>query len=267
MYAYGNKISLKMEINTMRILLIFSLFLILLPTVATAAPLLYGPLPVNNSFFSGGEIDFQINLTESDLNASSVTLHLLSLDAYLQNESWENHILGCTNYTPSNWNCSKKLTFPLVGSDTIELFYFDASDNSGNKGTNGTANETHSLRFVLDRKVPIITFLNPTNGTWVSGTEMIELDVVDHASGINQSTVNYSFDRVQWFSTAKTTYYNASWSTVSIPNNQSVTIYAKASDKVNNTNETSINVTVDNEIPSLKILLPLQNQNLTSTVQ
>lgn len=244
---------------------LFSIFLF--SSIVLSEPFIYNYLPLNNTFISGGQTDFNISINELDLNSSSVTLHIIALDAYLQNESWENYTMSCTNTTASNWNCSKKLTFPLVGSDTTELFYFDAKNNSGSTGSNGTANNTHSLRFTLDRKLPIIIFINPTNGTWVSGIENLQINVVDESSGVNHSTVNYSFDNIQWFNTTKTTYYSANWSTANLSNNQTVRIYFRASDNVNNTNQTNINVTVDNELPRIEIISPTQGQVLNSTIQ
>jgi hypothetical protein len=256
----------KKEIDIMKSLVITLLVLILLPSIARAVPSLYNPLPLNNSIFSGGEIEFSINITEPDLNVSSVILHIISEDAYLQNESWENYTMSCTNYEAANWNCSIKKSFPTVGSDTVELFYFEAMDNSGNTGLNGTSNISDSLRFSLDRKAPLIEFINPKNSTWVSGIEDIELNIYDALSGVNYSTVNYSFDDVHWFNTTPSTYFSATWNTTGLANNQTVTIYAKASDNVNNMNETSINVTVDNELPVITILNPAQNQILKLAV-
>ena len=277
MSVYGNKINSEIENIIMKPIVIFLFSLIFLSSITSAAPFLHNPLPANNSFFSGGEINFTINITEADLNASSVTLHLISLDAYQQDENWENYIMDCTNYATSNWNCSKSLSFSAVGSDTLELFYFDAKDNSGNVGMNNTDNATTSLRFTLDRKPPYINFLNPTNGTWVSGVEIIDIYAVDTSSGLSLSSVNYSFDNIEWFNTTRRIYkiigdsvlhaYNATWNTSSLTNNQTIIIFAKATDYVNNTNQTNVNVTVDNEIPSLEILSPLQNKILNSTVQ
>jgi flagellar basal body-associated protein FliL len=261
MSVHGNNY-FKKEVSIMKILLISILILIMLPAVVRAAPFLYNPIPLNNSIFSGGEIDFRINITESDLNTSSAVLHIISQDAYIQNESWENYSMSCTNYLSGEWNCSKKISFPIVGSDTIELFYFEAKDNSGNIGLNGTSNISQALRFSLDRKAPMIEFVNPKNSTWVSGIETIEINVYDALTGVNYSTVNYSFDRINWFNTTKSTYFTAVWNTTSLANNQTVTIYARASDNVNNANETSINVTVDNELPQIRIISPSQSQNL-----
>lgn len=261
MSVHGNNY-FKKEINIMKILLISLFVLIALPALAKATPFLYSPSPLNNSIFSGGEIEFRINITENDLNSSSAIVHIISQDAYLQNESWGNYSMTCTNYEPSNWNCSKKISFPIVGSDTVELFYFEAKDNSGSLGLNGTSDISQALRFSLDRKAPMIEFVNPKNSTWVSGIETIELNVYDALTGVNYNSVNYSFNRIGWFNTTKSTYFTAVWNTTSLTNNQPVTIYARASDNVNNTNETSINVTVDNELPQIRIISPSQNQSL-----
>jgi len=245
------------------------LLLIFFSTTSYSAPFVYNTLPLNNSMFLGGEINFSVNVTDDSLNASSVTLHIISLDAYRQNESWEHYIMYCTNYEATKWNCSKGLSFPVAGSDTTELFYFDAKNTTGSIGNNGTANETTALRFTLDRRQPFIEFFYPKNASWVSGIKMIELNVYDGV-GVNISSVKYSFDKIVWLNTSLntvTSFYNASWNTTNLTNNQVVTIFAIAADKVNNINETNVNVTVDNEFPKIEIISPTQNQFLNSTIQ
>ena len=130
MFVHGSNY-FKKQIDSMKILFISLFVLVALPILVSSSPFLYNPLPLNNSLFSGGEIEFKINITEENLNSSSVTFHIISLDAYLQNESWENYTMNCSSYDTSKWICSKKLSFPVVGSDTTELFYFEAKNTSG----------------------------------------------------------------------------------------------------------------------------------------
>lgn len=231
---------------------------------ASAAPILFNPIPENNSYVSGGERTFSIEIKEENLNTSTVMLNIIEKSAYEKGEPWDVYLMTCTNSTPSDWVCTKTISLAIVGSDTVEYFYFTANDTFGNSGFNGT--KENPLRFTLDRNPPEITFINPKNESWVSGVLNITLDVKDVSSGVNDSSVFYSFDNSSWFSTTKNIYYKAKWNTSTVENNQTVTIYAKASDKIGNTGYKRINVTVDNEFPLISVIQPLENQTVSGII-
>ncbi|MBI2542791.1 MAG: Ig-like domain-containing protein [Candidatus Aenigmarchaeota archaeon] len=231
------------------------IYLVIFSSIGLAAPLLHDPSPINNTFIAGGTKTFSINITESSLNSSSPVLYIISLNAYQQGESWDTNALTCVNAT-NEWNCSKALSFAIAGTDTIELFYFEAKDTSGATGSSGTSSNPY--RLTLDRNPGSISFASPTNGSYVSGNKTIAVDATDASSGIDNNTAQYSFDNSSWtiFKTISASRFEDTWNTTTLSNNQTVTIYAKASDKVGNTAYGQINVTVDNEIPGLKILSP-----------
>ncbi|MEK6909735.1 MAG: Ig-like domain-containing protein, partial [Candidatus Aenigmatarchaeota archaeon] len=78
------------------------------------------------------------------------------------------------------------------------------------------------------------------------------------SSGVDNNTVQYSTDGSQWTTLSNTapTSFSATWNTTTFSNNQSVTLQARAYDIIGNTITAKINVTVDNEIPELKIISP-----------
>jgi len=250
----------------MKILISAAIFLLLsFPSAALGVPFLHTPQPPDNTFVAGGSQTFSINATSANLNSSSVILYIISLNAYQQGESWDNHALSCVN-TSSEWKCTKSISFVIAGSDTVELFYFEASDTDNTKGNNGTASSP--LRFTLDRNPPTIVFVNPENNSYVGLNRTISLTVTDVSSGVNSNSVQYSTNDSSWttLSNASSSSFEAIWNTTAFSNNQTVTIYSRASDNVKNNGTANINVTVDNEIPQIIVVSNLSG-TLSGNVQ
>ena len=229
--------------------------LILLPSVALAAPFLHDPFPSNNSYTGGGTGVISINITDDNLNTSSVLLRIISLNAYQQGESWDVYSMSCAG-SPAEWNCTKSLSFAIAGSDTTELFYFEANDTDGIYGGHGTS--SNPLRFTLDRNPPVISFASPVNGSYASGNKTIAITVSDSSSGVNSNTVQYSTDGSQWttMSNSTQTSFSSIWNTTIFSDNQTVILRTRASDIIGNTITERINVTVDNKFPELTIISP-----------
>ncbi len=230
--------------------------LLFLSSTSLAIPFLHDYQPSNNTFLGGGVKTISVNITDDNLNASSVSLHIISLNAYDQGDNWDVHALSCVNAT-TEWKCSKNLSFAIAGSDTVELFYFDANDTDGVTGNNGTV--TSHLRFVLDRNPPAISFTDPANNSYVSRNKTLSISVTDASSGVDNNTVQYSTDNSTWttMKNVSLSSFESVWNTTVFSNNQTVTLYAKASDNIGNNFSANINVTVDNEIPDIKIISPL----------
>ncbi len=239
--------------------------LALFSSAALASPFLHDPFPSNNTYIGGGTGVISINITDDNLNANSVSLHIISLNAYQQGESWDTYSMSCAG-SSTEWNCTKSLSFAIAGSDTTELLYFKANDTDGISGNNGTS--SNPLRFTLDRNPPVISFISPANESYVSGNKTISLTVNDASSGVNNSTVQYSTDGSQWTALGNTTATSFSniWNTTVFSNNQTVALRARASDVIGNTVTEKISVTVDNEIPELAIILP-SSATLTGNAQ
>ncbi|MBI2545445.1 MAG: hypothetical protein HYW22_02530 [Candidatus Aenigmarchaeota archaeon] len=220
-----------------------------------AAPLLHDPNPVNNTFIIGGNKLFSINATSSNLNSSAVALHIISQDAFQKGEDWDKNILTCIN-TSGEWNCTKSLSFAIAGSDTIEYFYFRANDTDGSSATSGTM--TNPYLLTIDRQTPTLSFIKPVNDTYVKGTQKISFNVVDSASGVDNNTVQYSFDNSTWTTMKNISVltFEDSFNTLNYADNQTVTLYGKASDIVGNNVSGNINFTVDNELSKMTILSP-----------
>lgn len=237
---------------------ILVLFLILKISVAT--PSFFGLASQNNTHVFGKDSDvFSINITEANLNVSSVAHHIR---VYEPGSDWYNTTSTCFNSSLSEWFCNNTVFgFGSLASDGKSfIYYYDAYDSSR------TYNRSEYFFVVIDRSSPIIKFLNPLNATYVGGLVNVKIDVTDIYSGVNDSTVQYSFDNSVWSLANHTgNYYNATWNVSSLASNQNVTIYAKASDKLGNVNSTYINVSIDNEAPKIFVVQPTLNQILNGT--
>ncbi len=235
--------------------LIFSI--LALSTLAHAAPVLFGQTPENGTFIGKGSRNFTVNITSSDFNASSGLLFIISENAYQQKESWDNYTMQCTN-AGTNWTCTRTISFAIAGTDTIEFFYFEARDSNGETGRLGTA--AAPLKVTLDRNPPLISLLSPANGGYVSNNITVIVATSDPSSGVNASSAQYSLDNITWSNLTNNT---AIANTTSYSHNQSLTVYARVSDNVNTSNSTSVNVTVDKELPRLAIISPANNSFFT----
>ena len=221
-----------------------------LASYASAAPTLFDPYPQNNSYFGRGTINFSINVSSSTLDTSIVRLFVISEDAYINNEAWNNYTMQCSSYAADNWKCTSPLTFSIVASDTLEFFYFEATDTGG-KASFG--NENASLRFKIDRTPPLVTFLTPPKGSYVSGNVSVKISMSDAVSGVNTSSVQFSNDNSTWTTVVDNA---ASWNASTYPDNTTVFLYISAADNVGNINTTITNVTVENEKPNILITSP-----------
>lgn len=234
---------------------VFLLSMMLMPAIVYATPVLHDNIPENNTFIRGGTKLFSINATSSQLDQNKVALHIISQDALQSGENWDIHLLSCVN-SGNEWNCSKSLSFAIAGSDTIEYFYFRGNDTDNTSATSGTAENPFVIS--LDRNSPSISFVIPENNSYVKGNQTIKITATDATSGVDNNTVQYSFDNSIWTILKNTSVstFQGNFSTTSYSNNQTLTIYLKGSDRVGNNANKSINVTVDNEVPTLLILSP-----------
>lgn len=240
-------------------------FLFYLGFIVAAAPSFFSVTPTNNSYTRGTDSDiFSTSITDSNLNASTVYLHVRVEDP---TSVWSNISMSsnCYNTSSSDWNCNTSVPglSALARDGNFLLFYFDAYSNNGGYGNNGTAEGPNRVR--IDRSGPIINFTNPVNNSYTSGNLTIKMYVADEISGTNASTANYSFDNSSWLPTSKTgSIFTAlqQLDTTVYTNNQTITIYAKAADNLGNINYRNINATIDNEIPRLTVLSPTNNQAL-----
>ena len=230
---------------------------------ASTPPLLYAPIPQNNSYVPGGNRDFYVGVRASDFDAAKVALYIKSIEA----SQWDKYTMACTPINATDWNCTTMVSLNIVGSDTKETYYFEANDTSANTGTLG--NRSYPLVFTVDINKPVFEFVNPPNNTWVAGVEALVFKVTDASSGVDNTSVAYSTDNSSWtpMATLDNLNYNASWSTLAIANNQSLLLYAKASDRIGNTGYAWINVTVDNEYPTVHILKPSAGQKLSGVAK
>ncbi len=217
------------------------------------AEYLANPYPENNSYVPGGTINFSVIANQS-VNLSSLKLFLIAQDAYEKNEPWQNFSMSCSAFNASHYICYKEILFSIVGSDTVEYFYFEGYDLNNQKIN--LANETHPLLFTLDRNPPVIDFIKPLNNSYVNASVNISVSVYDESSGLNESSVYIRINNGSWkkMNANDVFYYLADFS--GFENNESVNLTVKATDLVGNEGNETIRVFVDKEYPSIEISKP-----------
>jgi len=247
------------------ILLTLALFFFL--QEVEAMPLFAGPTPQNNSYIYGRNTDvFSVNISEENLDNSTVKLHAKVEDP---TSVWTNMTMNCFLISSANWSCNS--TIPnlqaLVHDGNWLLYYFDAYDTSGNYGN--LSNSSNSFRVRIDRSPPEVNFISPKNESFSSDSPIISIDVIDTYSEVNASNVNYSFDNSTWLTmttTDKKVFTSVEkWNTTIYQNNQTVSLYAKASDVLSNDAYLKITSTIDNELPRVIIIKPQPNQTLSDS--
>ncbi|MEM5773271.1 MAG: hypothetical protein QXL86_03575 [Candidatus Aenigmatarchaeota archaeon] len=241
-------------------LLIFLLFFV---EVGKAIPILIEPIPANGSYIYGKDYEiFSIKVVGS-LNESTAKLNARVEDP---TSTWKSIVMSCILVSQSTWQCNA--TIPgleaLVHDGNWLLYYFDAYDLEGNYGNLG--NSSYPLRVRVDRSAPNISFIVPQNQSYYSDKVEIKIEAQDSYSGINPSSVKYSFDNSTWLDMRaldeKTFVSSQKWDTKVYQNNQSVFIFGKATDMVGNSVYTKIQVFIDNELPSFSVLNLEANQTI-----
>lgn len=232
-----------------------------IPTVL-AAPALTNPSPATSSYVFGKDADlFSVRITDSLLNTSRAKLHIRVDDP---TSLWADVSLSCSG--GPDWNCNTTVTGlnALVKDGDTLLYYFDAYNTNNEYGSSGSTSDP--VKSTVDRSFPQVFFKLPANNSYVGGNATITITASDKLSGVNTSSVNYSFDNVTYKSMALSggDYNNAeSWNTGVYSNNQSVNIYATASDKVENRNYALIRVFIDNLPPTIISVSPSSSQLLS----
>ena len=237
------------------------LFLLFSFPLANSQPTLFNPTPSSGSYIPVGSKNFSINIISPNLNTSAVFLVMRA--EYV--EEWETFQMNCENYTSSDWICNVLVPLGIVGSDTVEYYYFKASDLDGNTGYYGS-NES-PLKVTVDGKPPEIEFIYPKNNSWIGNRIRLEVAIEDSSSGVDEESVFFSTDNESWAKMNREEYFVANLDTTKFENNESVRIYVKASDEVNNTGIEWIDVKIDNELPSVTILKPEEGRSYTGIIE
>lgn len=243
-------------------------FIILLP-LAFSVPLLFNPFPKNGTFILGRDTDiFSINITEEDLNLSSVKINYKVEGP----AKWDNTTLNCMNTSIQDWFCNTTIQGleSLLADGKYLLYYFEASDNLGNYGYNGTIEDP--LKVLVDRSKPIITPLNFQNMSYISLNKKPKVNITDKYSGVNISEAYWFYGNETWNSSLKKLDYNisflADWDSSLLENNSSWSFYVSAKDNIGNVNVSKLAVLlVDNEYPNIQIISPSQNQKVYGTIE
>ncbi|MEM5766027.1 MAG: Ig-like domain-containing protein [Candidatus Aenigmatarchaeota archaeon] len=245
-----------------KVCLFFLFFLSFFAQVSRAAPI-FDPaltIPQNGSYIYGKDTDTFSTVIEGTLDTSTAKLHARTEDP---TSIWKNISMTCFQISESRWNC----TGYVIGLEALVkdgdglLYYFDAYDLEGSYRSLG--NSSSPLKVIIDRSPPEINFTMPKDQFYYSGEVEIKIKASDKYSGVDPSSVKYSFDNSTWLDMVEEDGVFTSlekWNTRIYSNNQSVYIYGKAGDRFGNTAYTRISVFVDNEPPSLSVNEPKENQ-------
>lgn len=231
----------------------------------TDPPSIYGPTPVSGSYVPGGLTAFYVHATDQNMNDSSVTLTIKAS----ANPDWDTYSMPCVDFNVVTGVCDlygTTISLNIVGSDTMELYYFGASDLLGTNGSLGSVQQP--LVFTVDTNPPEIQLSSPTNKTYVSNNTQIDITVTDASSGVNDSTVAYSFDNSSWVTMAKgPSKYYMMFDTSGFGNNDTANFYFKAADVMNNTKYAYAQFLIDNELPSITVTGPANGMNVSGVMR
>lgn len=230
----------------------------------TDPPVIYGPTPASGSYVPGGVTAFYVHASDQNMNDSSVTLTIKAL----ANPGWDTYSMPCVDVDGTTGACDlygTNISLNIVGSDTEELYYFSASDLLGNSGSLGSVDQP--MFFTVDTNPPEILLVSPVNGTYVSNNTQISITAVDVSSGVNDSTVAYSFDNSSWVAMVKgSSSYYTTFDTSNFGNNDTASFYFKAADVMGNVKYAYAQFLVDNELPGVTVTSPPDGANATGVI-
>ncbi len=243
--------------------------------IAYSLPILRDQSPPSGSYWPGGMTNFSVYATEGALNTSDVYMEIKAAEE-TSRMIWDRHYLGCVNINENTHFCSKLVSLLIVGDDTLESFYFNASDTFGNYGSLG--NKTHPLNITIDINPPLITAVNVANYSYVSSKKDVLFNIFDRSSGVNITLSQGAYGNTS------SRYGNETWNSSYIPmtyanplfsmklnysalvNNGTYSVYVNATDNVGNMNESKIlDLLIDNELPTVNIYSPSSNELLYGT--
>jgi len=258
-----------MGVKLMKNKIVFIIFLISFFSIAFSgavladAPILYDSVPEHGTYVGGGDMIFYVNVSGADLDTDTVKMFIKSEDAL----GWDEYSMSCISTGDNDWNCNNIVSFDIVGSDTVELFYFTAADNLGVAGELG--NSSNYMNFTADLNSPVVSFESHSDQGYVNGVETISVSIIDATSGVNTISVEMSFDNEIWEQMTDSedgNIFEYTIDTTTYDNNDSISFYVKYSDIIGNNASDSINVYVDNEIPTIEIIEPEDDEDVIGII-
>ena len=227
-------------------------------TVDTTPPVLNETMPVNNTYIYGSSSElFQVKVTDLNLNTSNVTLN------------WRVYSSPPVSYTPvsltcygsgPSYVCNNTVDLSAKANGKVIEYYFEATDNATNYGSNGTASSP--LTVTIDRVPPQWSNVGTNDTDNIIGKyDTISLNVLWSDSGSLDKAILATNETGVWKN--KTTNYNSpatlsgtsawsnfTWSNSSIVPGTVIAWKVYANDSVNNQNVTSVNTfTIDGTPP------------------
>ena len=151
----------------------------IIQTIIGAVPDVFSFNPSDDGWTKASVETFKLNISELNLDNSSVMLYYQQVDG----GSWASSTTySCLNYTQQNYYCYISADFG-PWSDRVDIaFYFYANDTYNIYSYKGTPSSPYMIH--VDRVAPQITPTQPVNGSWYNETFQFSASVTD--TGISE---------------------------------------------------------------------------------
>ena len=167
--------------------------------------------------------------------------------------------MSCTSFNNGlDAECTHTFTPPSTGlPDGLYTVYFNVSDRAGNKFQNSTT-------IKKDTTAPVITFVTPSSGSYISATTTINATIADPGAGTTVSSVKIKINNATYTSdlynmTCTGTIYNYQCTyalNTKLFIDGSYTITIQATDGLSHSSTATVNVAIDNKRSSFTLHAP-----------
>ncbi len=160
--------------------------------------------------------------------------------------------------TTSPYTCSWTPASSQNGSHNLYIKAYDTSNNSTSTTTPVTVTVNVS---VPDTSPPTVTILTPTNSAFLTGTVSLTSNATDNA-GVQK--VEYYYDNTNLIGSSTTSPYSVSWPVTALASGSTHSLTAKVYDTSNNTNTTTIAVSIDTTAPTISVATTVNSLSITT---
>ncbi|MCK5372905.1 MAG: hypothetical protein KAJ20_01055, partial [Candidatus Aenigmarchaeota archaeon] len=232
------------------------------------SPYLFDPVPVTEGWTNGSKL-FSINITDHNLNVSSIFRHWRLATGSWSSDPDFHRIMNCVNYSQNDYTCNNSQNFEGYGDIDI-YYYFYGYDNYTGYGSNGSTSSYLTLH--VDPNPPSISIDEPANDTWQKGLLDINITVTDTKSGVDEvwyNMTNSTWSNITYMTNSTLTLYDDIINTSEYTEGIYYTFYFYANDTVSNlqnATSNSVYVRFDNTPPSASLEYPNAGMILAGTI-